>query len=79
MDVDMGSSDSMEVVRSCTILNTHLEGSFQLKWSFVLCTCFQFSMSVLNISLSHLIWTPLKLVPPRTNFSGPSLKNLFLL
>ena len=32
--------------------------------------------------LSRLIWTPLKLVPPGTNFSeifGPTLKNLFLL
>ena len=31
--------------------------------------------------VSRLIWTPLKLVPPGTNFSeifGPTLKNLFL-
>ena len=30
--------------------------------------------------LSRLIWSPLKLVPPGTNFSetfGPTLKNLF--
>ena len=30
--------------------------------------------------MSHLIWTPPKLVPPGTNFSeifGPTLKNLF--
>ena len=41
------------------------------------CTC-----SAVQRSLSRLIWTPLKLVPPGTNFSeifGPTLKNLFLL
>ena len=33
-----------------------------------------------GVCLSRLIWTPLKLVPPGTNFSkifGPTLKNLF--
>ena len=36
----------------------------------------------LREKVSRLIWTPLKLVPPGTNFSeifGPTLKNLFLL
>ena len=87
MDVDMGSLDSMEVV--CMWLYhskcTHLEELCQLKcwWSMLVVygICFQFSRSVLNIgeSLSRLFWTPLKLVPPRTKFSGPTLKNLFLL
>ena len=43
VDADMGSSDSMEVVCRCTILNEHIRvDHFQLK----LCW---FSMSLLNI------------------------------
>ena len=90
MDVDMGSLDSMEVVCSCTILSAHIWRNYVSSsagglcwWSMLVVygICFQFSRSVLNIgeSLSRLFWTPLKLVPPRTKFSGPTLKNLFLL
>ena len=44
------------------------------------CNLFQATKFLLRVS--RLIWTPLKLVPPGTNFSeifGPTLKNLFLL
>ena len=48
-------------------------------WSESCFTLFLETDSVL-VCLSRLIWTPLKLVPPGTNFSeifGPTLKNLF--
>ena len=67
--VVVNSSEELSLRKSAFSHRSHYLGKRQQ------CVMFDY-----EVGMSRLIWTPLKLVPPGTNFSeifGPTLKNLF--